>query len=578
MRSRAANGATSAVVALGSLVLLSGLALAGCSQIPTSGPVRQGDLVAATVDDPFIRVLPHPPAPGLSPEAVVSGFLAATAGFEDDHAVARLYLTSDAAARWDPSTKVTVYPDDPGLDVTAVGHEVEVRTLAEATIDADGLLTPGPGRPLRRDFGLTRIDGEWRIDSLPDGLLLSRSDVARSFRAFDLYFLSPQGDRLVPDPVFIPIDRPGAATSLVRALIDGPTPWLAPAVRSAFPEGTQLLVDAVPVENGVARVDLSADALTASDADRQRMAAQLVWTLTQLTEVTAVTVTVEGSPLELPVGATRQTTATWAAFDPNAPPVLPSGYLVLHGAMAEYTEGRPEPVPGVLGSGEEVVRDPTATSAGDLFAAVSGDGRTLLLQGRYTPDVLTPVVTGTDLAAPSFDGYDRLWSVDRTADGSTVQVRLPEGRSPRVVAPALDGVRVVALRLAADGTRAAVVVERHDRTGQLFLARVAPVEGGFTLDGLRRVERQLVDVRDVAWSASDSLVVLGRQAGSALQPFTVTIDGTLTQAGGSLMGIVAVAAAPGRPLLAGTADGRVWQDSGLGWRTLSRGSDPAYSG
>lgn len=559
-------------------VVCSALLLTGCAQIPTSGPVRQGDQVAATVDDPFIRVLPHPPAPGLSPAEVVSGFLAATAGFEDDHAVARLYLTSDAAGRWDAGTGVTIYPDDPGLDVVADGHDVQVRALAEASIDADGLLTPGPGREVRRTFALTKVDGEWRIDSLPDGLLLSRSDVTRSFRAFDLYFLSPEGDRLVPDPVFIPIDRPGAATSLVRALIDGPTPWLAPAVRTAFPPGTRLLVDAVPVENGVARVDLSSDALDATDADRERMAAQLVWTLTQLSEVTAVTLSVEGTPLDLPSGGRLQTTDTWAAYDPNAPPVLPSGYLVVGGAVSEYTDGRPEPVPGVLGSGSREVVDPTATSAGDFFAAVTADRHQLLLQGRYSPDVVTTVTDGEDLAAPSFDGYDRLWSVDRTDEGSVVRVRLPGGRVRRVEAPALDRSHVVVLRVAPDGTRAAVVMERKGGRGQLYLARVVVGDEGFTLDGLRRVERQLVDVRDVAWGASDALVVLGRQAGSVLQPFTVTIDGTLTQAGGSLMGIVSVAAAPGRPLLAGTVDHRVWQDSGLGWRVLSHGFDPAYFG
>lgn len=576
MRSRSPARAQ-AVLAIGA-VLLALAGLSGCAHIPTAGPVHQGDPVAATVDDPIIRVLPHPPVPGLHPAQVVSGFLAATAGFEDDHAVARMFLTPDAARGWDPSSKVTVYPDDPGLDLEAMGRQVQVSAVEEATIDADGLLTPGPGRTVHRDFGLVRVDGEWRIDSLPDGLLLSRSDVDRSFRAFDLYFLSPEGDRLVPDPVFIPIDRPGAATSLVRALIDGPTPWLAPAVRSAFPEGTQLLVDAVPVENGVARVDLSSDALAASDADRERMAAQLVWTLTQLTEVTAVTVTVEGSPLELPVGATRQTTSTWAAFDPNKPPVLPSGYLIVRGVMAEYSEGVPQRVPGVLGSGERTVADPTATSTGNEFAAVTADRRTLLLQGRYTPEAVTTVTTGLDLAAPSFDGYDRLWSVDRTGTGSIIRVRLPEGRQHRVTAPALDDARVLVLRLAADGTRAAVVVERRGGTGQLYLARVVTGEGGYVLNGLRPVERQLVDVRDVAWSASDALVVLGRRAGAVMQPFAVTIDGTLTQAGGSLSGIVTVAAAPGRPLLAGTADGRVWQDSGLGWRTLSRGSDPSYSG
>lgn len=569
---------TAAAPRRGALVLAAGLLLTGCASIPSSGPVRQGEPVASAGYDPVIRVLPHPPADGLAPSEVVRGFLAATASFEDDHAVARLYLTTEAAEHWDAAAGVTVYSDDPGVALDSAGATVTAAAVAEARIDRDGLLSPQAGRPIHRPFKLTRVDGQWRISSLRPGLLLSRSDVTRSFRAFDLYFLTPENDRLVPDPVLIPIDRPGAATSMVRALLDGPTPWLAPAVRTAFPAGTTLLVDAVPVENGAAQVDLSADALEASDADRERMAAQLVWSLTQLSEVTGVTITVEGSPLQLPGGPGEQTTASWSRFDPDAEALFPAGYLVTDGGMAEYLDRELTPVPGRLGSGDILLASPTATSAGDLFAAVSPDRSQVLLQSRYEPGVVATVASGTDFAPPSFDAYDRLWLTDRTGGGSLVRVRLPEGRVHRVTAPGLASRGVMELRAAPDGTRVAVVVNRPDGTGRLLIARLVPEERGVVLSALRRLELQLVDVRDVAWSTSDELIVLGRAADSALQPFRVGIDGSLAQAGGSLSGLVGIAAAPGQPMLAATSDGRVWQDSGLGWRGLAEGSDPNYFG
>ena len=577
MTERWLPGGTAGRVA--AVVVVLGLTVTACAEIPTSGLVEEGVEVQAAVEEPFIRVLPRPPQPGLEPDEVVASFLAASASFEDDHAVARLYLAPEAAETWDAGAGVTVYGDDQGVDFVADGSKVVVRTEAEATIDAAGLLQPRQVLPVRRRFLLTQVSGEWRISRLAPGLLLSRSDVDRSFRSFDLFFLTPEGDRLVPDPVFVPIARPGAATSLARALLDGPTPWLAPAVRSAFPSDTTTVVDAVPVENGVAVVDLTAEALAASDADRERMAAQLVWTLDQLSEVTAVRITVEGLPLQLPAVPLDQTTATWAAYDPNVAPTSEAGYLVVDGAVNEYVDATPEPAPGVFGSGSVALAEPTATLAGDVLAAVTADRRQVLVQGRFTPDDVETVATGSSFAGPSFDQYGRLWMADRVGSGTVVRVREEGRRTRRVGAPELRRSRVLVLRLASDGTRAALVVAQPDRTGVLFLARVVRVdERSLQLEGLRRLGRQFVDVVDVAWAQSDRLAVLGRVPGSVLQPFLVGVDGDLAQAGGTLQGIVGLAAAPERPLLAATEDGRVWQDTPLGWRSLSRGRDPGYPG
>ncbi|HVQ88206.1 MAG TPA: GerMN domain-containing protein, partial [Actinomycetes bacterium] len=260
-------------------VMLGSTALTGCAHIPTSGPITQDEQVQASIDEPLIRVLARGPQPGLSPEQVVEGFISAEASFEDDHGTARQYLTDEASAAWDPNAGVVVIDDAPAPDFEQFHHVVKMTANEVAFIGADGSLEPRSGGAFHDHFVLQRSDGEWRIAQLRDGLYLTRLDVARTYRSFALHFLAPSQQRLVPDPVFVPVDQSGAATSLVRSLLDGPTRWLAPAVQTAVPAGTELVVDSVPIENGVAQVDLSAQALTADDLGREQLAAQLTWTL-----------------------------------------------------------------------------------------------------------------------------------------------------------------------------------------------------------------------------------------------------------------------------------------------------------
>ena len=559
--------------------------LAGCAQVPTSGPVEQGEGVQAGVDEPFIRVLPQVPTAGMSPVSVVRGFLAASASFDGDHAVARDYLTPAAAASWDASAGVVVYDDEARFSLRSTGRRaVELRASIFATIDRDGSLTPRRDTSLTRAFTLRRAAGEWRIVDPPRGLYLTRLDVERSYRALDLFFLAPRSPFLVPDPVYVPVVRPGAATSLVRALLDGPTPWLAPAVRTAFPPRTGLVVDSVPVENGVAQVDLTSEVLQAGEADLAALTAQLVWTLAQLPEVTGVQLSAEGVPLTTSSSTGVQTTQDWAGFDPNAAPTGLTGVGVIDGALVQLAGEDPQPVPGPLGDGSLRLRTPAVTWSNDRTAAVSEDGTTVYVQQQAQPTRAARVYSGVAVATPSFDGAGDLWLVDQRRTGSRVLLVPPDAASTggarvlRVDTASLRGRTVQQLRVARDGTRVALVLASESGGGELVLARVVRTRGGVELDGLRPLERTLTDVQSVAWATSDRIVVLAQEAGAAVQPWVVGVDATVTPTGGSLPGAVDLAAAPQRPLLAATGDGRVWEDTGLSWREVARATDPAYAG
>ena len=566
--------------ASGLVVLLAVSAfLSACAQIPTSGPVQQGEQIRASFDEQVIRVLPRPPAQGLEPEQVVSGFLAATASFEDDHAVARQFLTSDAAARWDPATGVVVYDDRPGLKIERTGRTVVVSAREVGHISGDGSQAPRSGSPIGFRFTVERVGGEWRISRAPDGLLLTRFDVTQTYRSYSLHFLAPQQDRLVPDPVFIPLGRAGAATSLVRSLLDGPTRWLAPAVSTAVPAGTELVVDSVPVENGVALVDLSASVLEASDLDRERLAAQLVWTLTELPDVTGVQISVEGSPLELPDAPAVQSEETWERFDPNGLPASAAALLVRQGVVRRVDGDSAVPLAGPLGSGDFDARHPATSADGSVVSALLDGGRTAVIEQRFLSAELTTVLEGNNLAPPSMDARGSLWLVDRAAGESTVWLLPKGGRLQGVVAPELGNRFVLSLRVALDGTRVAVVVRNRAGQGELLVGRVVRTGGRVTLQAFRPLEDTLTEVRDVTWMSASSVAALGRDQGSVLQPFELGIDGGIDELGGTtLQGIRSVTAAPGFPLLASTSTGGIWQSTTVGWRVYLAGQDPAYPG
>ena len=256
--------ATAIALVLATVSACAGIPSGMSAQVPTAGPIKQGEQVGVEPEDQFIRVIAREPRPGMSSSEVVQGFLDASASFDGGHAVARQYLTAEASADWETNSGVTVYDGVPAL--SELGSAVVMAVREAGTIAENGRYeVKGPAAEFRTTFDLTKVDGEWRIEDLPQGLLLSQSDVDRAFRSFSVYFFNPAFETLVPDPRMVPVIGPGLATTLVRRLVAGPSDWLQPAVRTGFPAGVRLNIDSVPIEAGVARVDLTANAREADD-------------------------------------------------------------------------------------------------------------------------------------------------------------------------------------------------------------------------------------------------------------------------------------------------------------------------
>ncbi|MFM9133898.1 MAG: LpqB family beta-propeller domain-containing protein [bacterium] len=551
------------------------LLLAACASMPTSGPIVQGDQIDVAQPDSVVRAIARPPQPGMTPVEIVSGFIQASASFEDDHAVAREYLSPLAAAAWDPGTGTVVYDGVPTLASNGPsGVDMTATQVGAVTSDGRYEVSP-PGRVVTDSFVLEYdAAGEWRIADAPTGLLLSRSDVERAFRSYPVFFLDPTFTTLVPDPRLIPLDGPGLSTSLMRALTSGPTQWLAPAVRTALPDGTELAVDAGPVVDGVARVDLDASALIADAATRRALSAQVVWTLRQVPGVRSVDLNAGGQVLPVPGIGNPQPVDAWPAFDPDLMPANTAAYAVIAGRAVVLDAQTPRAVPGAAGlalpplDGIAVSLDGTRIAGLDTAGAL---WRGPLAGGQR----LVEVIPEPGQSRPSFGGGTSAWTVG--PDGIVREVR----EDGTVVEVPIDGISrratVESISLSRDGTRAALIVRRGPRTF-VMLAVVVLREGAAQLQSPVRVENRLASVIDVAWADSDRLVMLASNGAEEIQAYEIDLTRTTLRPVGAPQLATRIAAAPGYPTLVQGTDGTLYDNAGAGWRAAYRGTSPAYPG
>jgi hypothetical protein len=567
------------------LIVLSGCASVPSTltaQVPTSGPIEQGAQIAGTSEDQFIRVIARPPREGMTPSQIVQGFLEASASFDGDHAVARQYLTPDASNGWDTSLGVAVYEGIPTLSEFENGVSM-VAPQSGAISDIGTYSVLAPGSELRTNFGLDRVNGEWRIARVPEGLLLSLADVDRAFRSYSLYFFNASFTTLVPDPRMIPVIGSGLASTLVRRLIEGPSEWLEPAVRTGFPDGAGLAIDAVLIESGVAQVQLDAAAQLSDDRTRQALSQQLVWTLRQLPEVQAVEITAGGQPLIVPGALSPQPRDSWPSVDPSGLTVGASGYAITSSSVVRIDPTGISPAPGEAGLGttdgdEGVLVDIAVDRLSQEIAGFDSEGTLWRGPLRFGAG-LSEVGSFPGASALQFDPSGALWLID-SEEGLLV---IPESGEPiSVTVQGLASNSTVQLFVPSrDGTRAAVVVQRGPRT-TLFLARIIrPSQTnviGLVVDAPIRVEAKLAEVVDASWSSAESLAVLGSESAGSLQVYEVDLARGQVSAQGTPEAPVAIAAAPGLPTLTSAADGILYEGSSGSWSQVLIATSPAYPG
>ncbi|MGV8967321.1 MAG: LpqB family beta-propeller domain-containing protein [Cellulomonas sp.] len=553
---------------LGALVgALVALVLAGCAGLPTSGAVGDGDGAAAEPGTVF--PLAYSPAVGADPRAIVQGFLAAgAAGLGDNYAVARQYLARESRTSWLPTKGVVVYSAAAALDFQQVTEtQIRVTLPVVATVDADGRYSEGfPGATQDAVFDLVQdSDGQWRISGLDDGVLLSEPFFYSVYGATPLYFLTPTRDMLVPEERWFP--RRNAATYAVRALLEGPSAWLRDAVTTAFPDGTRLAVESVPVDTeGNATVDLTSAVTSASSEDRALLKAQLFQVL-QLPRIRAVKVTIAGVPMVDPPAATL-------LRDP-----APGGGLqvISDGLLQGLTGSTLKPVETVAPLAGLDPRSPAAGVDNVPEVLLSGAGQLVLAPTPTTPAV--GLVTGSALLAPSVDRVGWVWT-GPSPSGGLVAAR-PDGTVVDVAVDWLEGRTVRSVRVSRDATRIAVISTGPDGVTVDVAGIVRDDSGTPQRLGERlRVGAPLLTATAVVWVDQVTLAVLGT-SGAMTGPtmHLVPIAGD-TQALPALDGAVSIAAGKGeRALFVGTTGGSLFTLQGNGWlRVATNVTYPAFPG
>lgn len=436
------------------------LLLTGCVTIPGSGKVEVGlsDLEQA---EQFFQFTATGPVLDASQEDVVRGFVAAAVSSVDNYAVAREFLTTDYAAQWDPYFGVLV--DEGGRSYRNEGGTAGVLSLsATAKIDSVGQMLPvepGPATDLRFEF--ERVAGQWRISSAPSGIILDKSQFMSIWSDHQLYFVGP-GDVLVPQTRWF-IARAALPTEIVSALVEGPRERMRESLHSGFPAGTALISKSVPVVDGRARIDMTAELLEASPQELAEVRAQLTQSLQSVPGVNGFELLVEGTPLRESRGGAEPRTVTEAS--------LPA--VLMDGELGTIAAGEFSPI-AIYGNRIDEL-DPLAVSMssdGGLVAVLNDHGVTLLdADGNILSDAREKQL------APSIDLFGYLWT---STSAGQLQVRGSDNTPTPIAAPWLNGLEATDVRLSPDGSRIAALVA-SERGAQLLVAGVVRDERGAPL-------------------------------------------------------------------------------------------------
>ena len=465
------------------------LVLSGCAGIPKSSEVYFGEEISEDTSAQFVRVIARPPSDGMSPEEIVRGFLDACADPSENYGIARQYLEVESAGNWNPLTGIEIY-EASSIDVAGESPALTVSAEKLGTISDLGRYQSGdPGAQISRTFEVAQdAGGQWRITNLSDGILLSSGDVDRSFRSFPIYFFNTELTSLVTDNVLVPVSNSGAATSLVKSLLDGPSPYLSPVAASAFPVGTTLTYGSVPITNGIAQVDLSNEILGADEDTRRALSAQLVWTLNVLPNVSAVQISVSGQPLALSNIGALQTIQDWQDLstlpDPNLQILNVIRNEEIYSAVNELeTLKYTAPAPLVFA---------TPNLSGSQIATVTADRDGNI----YFSDF------GQGVREVTRDGSLRPVSVDASTLGTNDQVKQ--------------------VLVSSDGVRVAVVLSNGIQD-VVAVGAVFKTDSETRIIGLHRIERSITTIRDIVWSSPTSIAVIGSDETKSELVFDVSL-------------------------------------------------------
>ena len=569
----------------GALGLVAVGALAGCG-LNTDSTIRPGE----RIDGPQSRQLsrtPNRPSAGATAAEVLLGFLHAGSTSGSGLEVTRSYLTKPTAQAWIPDSQTVIYSGTPKLTHRGSGaYRVSVRVVAR--IDADGryLVSP-PNDGAIFDFHLDVIDGEWRIDDLQEGFgrLLEPSEVGYIFRDYPVHYPAIGWNALVVDQRWVTQDQ--LATRLTRAQLGRIPAYLEDAVSSDT--GARLAVDAVPVRNGAAFVDLDSETVADDATTRKRLAAQLVATLMSLPGVTEVVISLSGTPMDLGIEGALTTPEQLGFVDrtqTNEPTVLArrdERLISVSSRLATVTTSDFRNAGAPFGPVETMWHHLALRPDGKELAAVTRDRDEI---SRLSEDAVHLHIApfAADMSRPCYDyggvlwvggtglgretGY-RLWAINSTVDPEDTA----ESEPKHVPAPWIGKRVVKAAVVSPEGSRIAVISEAVPGAGtRLEVAGIVRQTNGLPTatspEGFR-IGAELVEMIDAVWVGQSTLAVLGRRdKQKTIQPYLVHVGGTVDAMPERSGALEVTTTGDAQDVVLRGKKGRVYQRAGGRWQDL----------
>lgn len=551
----------------GVALIVAALLLPACAGLPTSGDVTVGLVLGESPQDVDFLPVASGPIEGAGPQEIVEGFLEAGITTSENWETAREFLAPAEQRAWRPAAGVSI---DVGTETrvltSSVPEEavegadsaaVQVRLDLVASVDESGAYAEALG-PSPVIFTLERMDDdEWRITQAPDGIVIDRPRFSNVFEGYPLQYFDTGWSRLVPDVRWFP-RRQSPATTVTQALIGGtPSPWLDPAVQTAFPADVQLAQDAVLITDQVAEVALTRSAIGLDQVTLSRMRTQLQATLKAAgVSVSRVRFIADGRRLDAGV------------VDLADAPADEGTLVSVDGAFGRIVGDEISPIPGIteeiLALQQPIISIDVATD--ESHAAVKlADGHVYLI-GDGSLDELD---SRPGLIEPSIDPFGYTWTVP-AGDPGALQARGSDVVEHQVANAWPNASAISDLRVSADGARVAAAITVGQQRWVVVAAIIRDPSGvPVELGDFKQLTQLSTSVQGLAWLGTERLAVLIDLQSPQILTQMVGGPGAVEAAPGDAVSIAGARTVAGVRVLG--VGGQLFAHAGSAWREIATG-------
>ena len=542
------------------------LLISACGNIPTSSSVNIGPEFGSNDQNSIIRVIASRPQPGMSQEQIITGFLNASASSDNDFAIAREYLVPSKKNSWNPTKSIEVYEGQGQFEFINENQIDFSAALHSQVNETSRIVFANPEDQLLKTFKLEKVDDQWRINIDFDGLVISKTDLDRSFSFYPLWFVDPTKTFLVPESVILPKAITANATRLMQLLLLGPSEQINNTVITAFPKGSSLSIDSVPITNGVASVSLNETVLKAASLERQLLASQIVKTLTRIPEVKSIQIKVGTQNLSILNAPLNQTASTWDKFysDSNYSNVayfISENKLWKNNAETKSLTGKTEIDSKLWSYG-------TSNRSENLYALVD-ETKTNLIINSYSSEFKETIFSSSNIGNPKIDVLDTIWvTLNNQASVFSSDKKL------NLIAQNFAIEDIAEIIPAPDASRVLLIIRSVYGT-ELRLANVIRNPDTIVLTNIRKIMRDGFSITKAVWQDETNILYLD----SGSQPVNVYSLDISTGASRniySINGVQDIASRSGQVTMLEINDGTILQRVTGEWKVISNSQSPNY--